>query len=320
MEQQIRAHWNTRTKPVGSLGRLEDLVTQYCLLRRELLPPRPVMGLYVFAGDHGVASEGVSAYPPSVTAQMMTNFAAGGSAVNVLGRHYGVTVEIVDCGVGRPTRNFVWEPALSSAELDGHLAAGKELARLAATRFTIVGVGDMGIGNTTAASAITAALLDLRAADVTGTGSGLDIDELSHKVRIIEKSLDFHGPSARRGRGVLETFGGHEIARLAGFLLGAAELRLPVMLDGFITTAAALAATRLDPAVRAGLFFSHCSSERGHRYLLDALAADPFLDLNLRLGEGSGAMLALGLLDAGWRLYSEMASFDSAKISPRVAP
>jgi nicotinate-nucleotide--dimethylbenzimidazole phosphoribosyltransferase len=273
------------------------------------------MGHYVFAGDHGVTVEGISAYPSKVTAQMLQNFEQGGAAINVLARHFGVAVEVVDCGVGRPTRNFSRERALTPEQMDEHLAAGQGLAREAADKFTIVGVGEMGIGNTSAASAITAALLSLRAVDVTGAGSGLDGDGISHKVRVIERALELHGSDCRYGRKALEFFGGHEMARIAGFLIGAAELRLPVMLDGFITTAAALAATRMDPRVRSPLFFSHCSTERGHRLLLDALAAEPLLDLGMRLGEGTGAVMALGLLDAGWRLYSEMASFDSANIS-----
>ncbi len=319
LEQQIQARWNSRTKPVRSLGRLEDIVTQYCLLRGDALPPRPVKGLYVFAGDHGVCEEGVSAYPSAVTAQMVANILAGGAAVNALARHHQVSVELIDCGVGRPTRNFARESALSQEQLDRHLQAGVQLAHEAKERFTLVGVGEMGIGNTTSASAISAALLGMRPIDVTGPGTGLDYDGVAHKVRVIERALERHQLSSHDARGVLEAVGGHEIARMAGFLIGAAQAHLPVMLDGFITAAAALAACRLDSTVRANLSFSHLSEEKGHQFLMDAMAGEALLDLGLRLGEGTGAILGMSLLESAWRIYAEMASFESARVSGPLA-
>jgi nicotinate-nucleotide--dimethylbenzimidazole phosphoribosyltransferase len=276
------------------------------------------MGLYVFAGDHGIVAEGVSAYPMQVTAQMVTNFRAGGAAVNVLARQYGVALEVVDCGVGRPTKNFLREKALGEAELETHLRLGHEMAVRAAEKFTMVGVGEMGIGNTAAASAMTAAMLGLRAVDVTGRGAGIDNDQLALKIRTIDRALERHRIKSSDGRAALLAFGGHEMARMAGFLIGASAVKLPVMLDGFITGASALAACRMDLAARPGLFFSHQSAERGHRFLMDAMAAEPLLDLGLRLGEGTGAVLAMGILEAGWRLYAEMASFESAGVSGKV--
>ena len=315
LRSEIDARWNSRTKPLGSLGRLEDLARDYCLIRGELLPRCERLGVYVFAADHGIADEGVSLYPKAVTAQMVANFQAGGAAVNVLARQHGVSVEIVDAGVGAGTKNCAYEAAMTAAECDARIETGRAAARLAAGRFDLVGVGEMGIGNTTSAAAMLAALEGLSGPEVAGRGTGLDDEGVAHKARVIDTALDLHRLNGAGAMRVLQCVGGFEIAAMSGFLMEAAALRLPVMLDGFITAAAALAAVRMDPSTRATLFFSHRSAERAHRLLLDALDGDPLLDLGMRLGEGSGAILGMHLLRCAVALYRDMASFESAQVS-----
>ena len=315
LAKQIDARWNSRTKPLGSLGRLEDLARDYCLVRGESVPKLERRGLYLYAADHGITDEGISLYPKEVTRQMLANFEAGGAAVNVLARQHGVEVQIIDAGVGTGTKNFAREPAMSKAECDAQIAAGREDAREASSKFDLVGIGEMGIGNTTSASAMLAAITGRSGVEVAGKGTGLDAQGVRHKAEVIDLAIEHHKLSLAPARMVLETVGGFEIARMAGFLMEAHRLKLPVMLDGFITGAAALAAVRMEPQTRGILMFSHRSAERAHGLLLEELDGDPLLDLGMRLGEGSAAILGMHLLVCAMRLYLEMASFESAHVS-----
>lgn len=311
----VNAQWNSRTKPVGSLGRLEDLAREYCLMRGEVLPRIEKQGLYLFAGDHGITEEGVSLYPKAVTAQMLANFQAGGAALNVLARLHGVNVHIVDAGVGKGTRNFAREAAMTDQECADRLAEGREDARLAGEVYQLVGVGEMGIGNTTSAAAILAALGGYSGAEVAGRGTGLDADGVGHKAQVIDAALALHELRGATPQRVLACVGGFEIARMTGFLLECARLHLPVMIDGFITSAAALVAMKIEARARDFFFFSHQSAEKGHRLMLELLDGDPLLELGMRLGEGTGAILGMHLLHCAMKLYEEMASFESAAVS-----
>lgn len=315
LAKTIDARWNSRTKPLGSLGRLEDLARDYCLVREEALPELERLGLYLYAADHGITAEGISLYPKEVTRQMLANFEAGGAAVNVLARQHGVKVQIIDVGVGEGTKNFAREAAMSPAECDAHIEAGRDDAREASRKFDLVGIGEMGIGNTTSAAAMLAAITGRSGSEVAGRGTGLDDNGVRHKAKVIDAAIAHHKLSHAPARQVLETVGGFEIARMAGFLMEAQRLKLPVMLDGFITGAAALAAVKMEPQTRGVLFFSHRSAERAHGLLLEELDGDPLLDLGMRLGEGSGAILGMHLLVCAMRLYIEMASFESAQVS-----
>lgn len=315
LQVEIDARWNSRTKPLGSLGRLEDLAGEFCMIRGEALPRCEKLGVFIFAGDHGIVEEGVSLYPQAVTAQMVANFRAGGAAANVLARAHGIDLEIVDAGVGAGTKNFARFEAMSVGECEAQIEAGGELARVAAGRFDLVGVGEMGIGNTTSAATMLAAIEGLSGPEVAGRGTGLSDAGVAHKARVIDAAIETHGLRGAGAGRVLQCVGGFEIARMAGFLIEAAKLRLPVMLDGFITAAAALAAVGMAPGTRAALLFSHRSTERGHRLALEALDGDPLLDLGMRLGEGSGAMLGMHLTRVAVALYREMASFESAQVS-----
>lgn len=313
--ESIESRWNSRTKPLGSLGRLEHLGRDFCLMKGEALPELSRMGLYLYAADHGVTEEGVSLYPKEVTRQMVANFEAGGAAVNVLARANGVTVKVIDAGVGEGTRNFSREHAMSPQERDERIAAGRADAREAASNFDFVGVGEMGIGNTTSAAAILAAIGGHSGYEVAGRGTGVDELGVKWKGEVIERAIATHQLRGARPAEILAAVGGFEIARMAGFLMEASRLRLPVMLDGFITGAAALVAVGMEPAARETMFFSHRSAELGHGMMLKLLGGDPMLELGMRLGEGSGAILGMHLVSCAVKLYREMASFESAQVS-----
>lgn len=320
-----------KTKPPGSLGRLEELACTLASIRgtADLEPPKKA--LVVMAGDHGVAAEGVSAFPQEVTAQMVLNFARGGAGINVLARRAGARVVVVDMGVkgelpsipevrsvrvGPGTRNAALGPAMTEEEAVRALEAGIELAgELADAGIGLIGIGEMGIANTTSASALTAAYTGAGAAEVTGRGTGIDDVRHAHKVSVVERMLRANPVDSWDGLRTLATLGGFEIAGMAGVVLGAAARRVPVLADGFIATSAALAAVRLSPRARYALIASHQSVEGGHRHLLRALEARPLLDLGLRLGEGTGAALAMGLVDAAVAVLREMATFESAGVS-----
>jgi nicotinate-nucleotide--dimethylbenzimidazole phosphoribosyltransferase len=317
-----------KTKPRRSLGRLEDLACQIAAIRGMACPPLPRPALVVMAADHGVSDEGVSAYPAEVTAQMLANFARGGAAINVLARQVGARLLVVDLGtrtevpgvlgrrVGPGTRNFTRGPAMTRDQAVQALETGIGLAgELAEDGVDLIGLGEMGIGNTTAASALTAALLALPPAEVTGRGTGIDDDGWRRKVEAVRRALEVNRPDPADPLGVLAALGGFEIAGLAGLALGAGGGRLPVVVDGFIAGVAALVAARLCPPVAAHLVAAHRSVEVGHRAVLAALGAQPLLDLDLRLGEGTGAALALPIVQAALRLLHEMATFAAAGVS-----
>ncbi|NDY42354.1 nicotinate-nucleotide--dimethylbenzimidazole phosphoribosyltransferase [Dissulfurirhabdus thermomarina] len=329
---EIQAHLDNLTKPRGSLGRLEELALRYCLIRGERRPALPAKAVFVFAADHGVTEEGVSAFPREVTYQMVRNFLAGGAGINVLARHVGAEVHVVDIGVDhdfpelpglirrkvRPgTRNMARGPALTREEAEAAVLAGAELASGAADRgIGLLATGEMGIGNTTPSSALTAVFCGAAPAEVTGRGTGIDDEAHRRKVRVIERALEVNRPDPADPLGVLAAVGGLEIAGICGLVLGAAARGVPVVIDGFISTAGALVAAAMAPAAAGYMFAAHQSVEVGHRKQLERLGLRPVLDLDLRLGEGTGAALAMGLIEAGLKIYLEMATFDGAQVSP----
>jgi nicotinate-nucleotide--dimethylbenzimidazole phosphoribosyltransferase len=323
-----------KTKPPGSLGKLEPLALQLARIQQCDRPrvERPVM--IVFAADHGIAAEGVSPYPQAVTAQMVANFLAGGAAINAFSGVAGCTLEIVNAGVATPlpasaqridlpiaagTRNFAHAPAMSPAERDAALAAGAaRVHHHAALGTNVIGFGEMGIANTSAAACVMSRLLDAPLDACVGRGTGLDDAGLAHKRAVLSGALARH-PDARAPLDVLATFGGFEIAMMTGAFLAAAALRMTVLVDGFIATSALLVADALAPAVRDYCVFSHVSNEAGHRRMLAHFGAEPLLALDLRLGEGTGAALALPLVRAAAAFLGEMASFDAAGVANRDA-
>jgi len=319
---RVQARWNNLTKPPGSLGQLELLGARYALIRGEEMPRLASKAMYIFCGDHGITAEGISAFPSEITRHMVSNFLRGGAAINVLCRHYGIDTTIIDCGVngdcapgvvdcriGRGTANFARGPAMTRAQAERAIENGVRMGRECAGRYDIAGVGEMGIGNTTAASALMCAFCGVKPAEAVGRGTGLDDEGVARKARVIEAALALHAPKPDDPLGVLAALGGFEIATMAGFLLGAAASRLPVVVDGFIACSAALAAAAIDPAVKGALFFAHCSAEAAHRALLDYLSVRPMLDLEMRLGEGSAAAIGINLLECAIKLYREMATF-----------
>ena len=332
--RRTQALLDEKTKPRGSLGRLEELAVRIASARGEEVPAPPVKAVVVMAADHGVAAEGVSAYPPEVTAQMVANFARGGAAINVLARAAGAEVVVVDMGVRAPvslagvldrrigpgTASFTAGPAMTRAQAVAALEAGIELAReLAARGVTLLGAGEMGIGNTTAASALSACLLGIPPDDLTGRGTGVDDAGLARKRDAVRRAVALHAAPGLDPVDALARVGGFEIAGLAGLVLGAAERRIPLVVDGFICSAAALAAVRIAPAAAGYLVLSHRSAEPGHRLVAEALGLRPLLDLELRLGEGTGAALAMPLVDAAIRILREMATFAGAGVSKRAS-
>jgi nicotinate-nucleotide--dimethylbenzimidazole phosphoribosyltransferase len=333
---EARSHLDGLTKPLGSLGRLEQIAAQMFALRDGAACTGMKKAVYVFAADHGIAAEGVSAYPSEVTRQMVENFLAGGAAINVLARLNGATVHVVDVGVNadlsghanllhhkvrRGSRNMLREAAMSEPEVTVALAAGATLADTAAAAgVELLAIGEMGIGNTTAASAITAGLAGLPVAVVTGRGTGLSDAAYTHKQAVIAAVLERHllvgeASAASRPLELLRCVGGLEIAAMTGMMLAAAAHRIPLVIDGFISTAAAAVACALAPNARDYMFAGHRSQEPGHRILLERLALRPILDLDLRLGEGTGAVLAMPVIEAAVRLYNEMATFSAAGVS-----
>ncbi|THI91550.1 MAG: nicotinate-nucleotide--dimethylbenzimidazole phosphoribosyltransferase [Nitrospira sp. CG24A] len=330
---QAQTRLDRLTKPVGSLGRLEELAAWYVMITGEMKPKVPRGAVFTFAADHGVTVEGVSAYPSAVTPQMVLNFLRGGAGVNVLARHVGIEVRVVDIGVAFDfesapglmhrkvmpgTKNLMVEPAMSLAQAEQALQVGIELATEAAHEgIGLIGTGEMGIGNTTASSAITAAMTRRPVSEVTGRGTGINDAGHAHKIDVIQRALAFHRLDSAAAMEVLAKVGGLEIGGLAGLMLGAAAARIPVVLDGFIAGAAALIAVGLEPRCKDYLIASHQSVERGHRAILDYLGLKPLLDLDLRLGEGTGACLGMSLVFAAIKILTEMATFDEAGVSER---
>ena len=314
--ERVQARLDAKTKPRGSLGRLEELAVRIASIVGEENPRRLEAAVVVAAGDHGVAAEGVSAYPQEVTRQMVANFESGGAAVSVLARQAGARVVVVDAGVGRPTGNIAVGPALSRDEAEGLIARGRaDAARLRADGVRVVVPGEMGIANSTVAAALASVLTGADPDEVCGPGTGLAAEGVAHKVAVVRRALAANPVDAADGAGVLAALGGRELAYLAGLVLGAHEARMVVLLDGFISSTAALAATRIDPAVQASLIAAHRSPEPGHAHVLAALDLRPLLELDLRLGEGSGGALALPLLAAALAILDEMATFEAAGVT-----
>jgi nicotinate-nucleotide--dimethylbenzimidazole phosphoribosyltransferase len=329
--ERARLRLNSLTKPLGSLGRLEEIAARLVTIREEEFPECSNKVIFTLAADHGVTEEGVSAYPKAVTRQMVLNFLSGGAAINVLCRQLGVEVVVVDIGVDadtddldglvqlkvrKGTNNMATGPAMSRAEACRALQAGIELsARAQRDGKQLVGTGEMGIGNTTAASALTAVLCGKSVAEVTGKGTGLDDVALLRKIDVIERSIHLNQPDVSDPIDVLAKLGGLEIAGLAGLALGAAARRMPVIIDGFISTAAAAVASAMEPRVKHLLFAAHRSTEPGHDALLKLLGLEPILQLNMRLGEGTGAALAMPIVESSAKLMKEMATFSSAGVS-----
>ena len=334
-QRAARQHLDSLTKPVGSLGQIEAVAAQYVAWREEEVPTISGKAVYVFAGDHGITDEGVSAYPREVTPQMVLNFLNGGAAINVLARQTGSDIVVVDVGVDfdfdgapgllhrkvrRGTRNFAREAAMTEAELNAALQVGIDLATEAAAQGrTLIALGEMGIGNTSAATAITAALTGLPIGQLTGKGTGIDEARRARKAQIIDNALHLHFGDFAGSRPepleILRCVGGYEIAAITGAVLGAAAKRIAVVIDGFICSAGAAIACALAPDARFGIIAGHLSQEPGHQALLDAMGVKPVLRLDLRLGEGTGAVLTFPLIEAAVRIDNEMATFGSAGVS-----
>ena len=334
LHTKAQTHLGRLTKPLGSLGKLEELATAYVTMTGELKPSIPRGMVFTFAADHGVTAEGVSAYPREVTPQMVLNFLRGGAGVNVLARHAGVVVRVVDIGVDydfktvpglihrkimHGTGNVMREPAMMREQAEQAVMVGIELATEAVREgIGLIGTGEMGIGNTTPSAAITAVMTGRPVEEVTGHGTGIQESDRAHKVRVIQRALDLHRPKPSDPIGVLAMIGGLEIAGLAGLMLGAAASRVPVVLDGFIAGAAALIAVGLQPRCREYLIAAHRSVEKGHRAILNHLGLTPLFDLDFRLGEGTGACLGMDLVCAAVKVYTEMATFEEAGVANKL--
>jgi len=331
MLKTAQAKLDNKTKPLGSLGRIEEFGRRVAAISGSMQPDLARKVIYTFAGDHGVVAEGVSAFPKEVTPQMVFNFLNGGAGVNVLAHHAGAEVRVVDMGVdfdfgatpglidrkiARGTKNLAKEPAMSRIEAIAALEAGITLALDAkAEGVAMLGTGDMGIGNTTPSSAIIAAFSGISVRELTHRGTGINDAALEKKIAAIEQGLSVNRPDPQDPLDVLAKVGGFEIAGIAGLVLGAAAAGIPVVVDGFISTAGALIASELHPCVKEYIFAAHKSVEIGHTFMLERLNAEPILDLGLRLGEGTGAALAMTLIEAGAKVLCEMASFTEAGVS-----
>ncbi len=333
LQARLRHKIDHKTKPLGALGLLEDLALQLGLIQRSESPALHSPQMVVFAGDHGIAAEGVSAYPQAVTVQMVGNMLAGGAAINVFARQHGFALQVVDAGVaaelpahpqlqprkiGMGTKNLCNESAMSRLEAQAALTAGMEVMQ--ALPGNIVAFGEMGIANTSPAALLLARLIGASIEDATGRGTGLDDAQLQHKRDVLTRALAHHPATQPLDAiGELAALGGFEIAMMAGAMLQAASERRVVLVDGFIAGAAALIAQALAPQVRDYLVFCHRSAETGHRLLLAHLQAKPLLELDLRLGEGTGALLAWPLVQSAASFLNEMASFESAGVSDKGA-
>lgn len=330
---RARIRLDSLTKPPGSLGRLEEIAAHLAGMTGQTAPQVSPATVLVVAGDHGVTAEGVSAFPSEVTPQMVLNFLRGGAAINVLSRAAGAQVRVVDAGVAadlahpdlivrkvrRGTGNICQEPAMTRAEAEEAIGHGLDLAQEEAARGTrVIALGEMGIGNTTPSSALLAAFSGRPPAEVVGRGTGVDDEGLKRKEEAVRRALALHAPDPTDPIGVLAAIGGLEIAVLAGITLGAAARRIPVVIDGFITGAAALVAVRIAPSAADYLIASHQSAEAAHGLMLELLNCKPLMALDLRLGEGSGAALALPLLEAAHRIMTEMATFGEAGVATAV--
>ncbi|MFO7952518.1 MAG: nicotinate-nucleotide--dimethylbenzimidazole phosphoribosyltransferase [Bacillota bacterium] len=328
--EKARGRIDILTKPPESLGQMEDLAVQLAGIYGDFFPCGSAKRVVVMAADHGVTEEGISAFPSEVTVQMVANFTRGGAAINVLCRHGDVEVEVVDIGVKADpqlpgvkrvrikagTDNFRRRPAMSRGEALQAIMAGVECADEAADAgIKVLATGEMGIGNTTASSAVMAALSGYETSLVVGRGTGLDDDKLLHKQEVVSGALKLHQPDRTDPLGVLSLVGGLEIAALTGLILGAARRRIPVVVDGFISSTAALTAVKMCPVVWHYLIPSHLSAEAGHTLLMDYLGLKPYLQMGMRLGEGTGAVIAMHLVEAAARVTLEMATFADAGVT-----
>jgi nicotinate-nucleotide--dimethylbenzimidazole phosphoribosyltransferase len=333
--QSARERQNQLTKPAGSLGRLEELSIQLAGISGKAIPTIKDKVIITMAGDHGVVAEGVSAYPQEVTPQMVLNFLAGGAAINVLARHIGARVVVVDMGVANDipttdeklirrrvalgTMNLVQGPAMTQAQAEESIQSGIDIALTEISKGAdIIGTGDMGIGNTTPSAAIACTFLNQHPKDVAGRGTGVDDEGLNRKISAIECGLKVNKPNSKDGLDVLLKVGGFEIGGLAGVMLGAASKSVPVMVDGFISTAAAMIAVSLAPECKNYLISAHRSREHGHGLMLDWLGLKPLLDLDMRLGEGTGAALGISFAEAACKILTEMATFGEAGVSEKA--
>ena len=320
---------NNKTKPLGSLGRLEELARQIGLIQKSTAMTIDQPTILVFAADHGVVAEGVSAFPQDVTWQMVENFLAGGAAINVFAKQTGCALNVIDAGVNHDfgaragltdrkiangTANFAVAPAMTADQCEAALAAG--MALVAEVEGNVIGFGEMGIGNTTAAAALMHMLTGIAVEQCVGAGTGLSAAGVAHKQKIIEQAVARHA-NVNAPLDVLATFGGFEIAMMAGAMLQGAALRKLLLIDGFIVTSALLVAARLQPAILDYCVFTHCSAEQGHQRMLAALDARPLLQMDLRLGEGTGCALAVPLLQAAVNFVAQMATFESAQVSEK---
>jgi nicotinate-nucleotide--dimethylbenzimidazole phosphoribosyltransferase len=332
------ARLDSLTKPPGSLGHLEELVRRYAAIRHDesVKPGRGAIA--VFVADHGVADEGVSTFPQAVTAEMLRNIAAGGAAISVLARRFGYELKVVDVGVktdtsanplagviyrriGAGTRNFLDGPAMTPDETTRALETGIEIAsELAKSGATLIGIGEMGIANSTPAAAILCALTAIPPDSMVGRGTGLDDAGVRRKIEVVARALELHRPAGgpASGESILAALGGFEIAAMAGVCIGGAACNVPVVVDGFIATAAAAVAEKFHPGLFDHLFFSHRSAEGGHALVLDHFKLRPILDLDLRLGEGTGAALAMNVIDSALDLLNNMATFEGAEVSGKL--
>ncbi|MCK9274489.1 MAG: nicotinate-nucleotide--dimethylbenzimidazole phosphoribosyltransferase [Syntrophales bacterium] len=322
------------TKPVGSLGKLEEIARRYGAIKKNLAPSTARKMIVAFAGDHGVTEEAVSAYPQAVTVQMVKNMCAGGAAVNVLARQAGADVTVVDIGVrydfspcerliakkiGHGTKNFTAGPAMSRGEALCALMTGIGLAGdFARAGYDMIGTGEMGIGNTTASSAVFAVMAGLPPEEVTGRGTGIDENMLKRKIEAVKKAIAVNRPDRSDPLDVLAKVGGYEIGGIAGLIIGGAARRIPVVVDGFISTAGALIALALKETAGDYLFFSHLSAEAGHKGMLDYLRQAPIMDLDMRLGEGTGAAMAMMVIESALLVMKNMATFKSAGVEEKI--
>lgn len=326
------------TKPQGSLGRLEEFAKQLVAISEKEMPDLDKKVVFTFAGDHGVADEGVSAFPKEVTPQMVMNFIHGGAGINVLARHAGADVVVVDIGVDydftdvsargnvplqirkvvNGTKNMRKGPAMTREEAEKCIRVGIDLAdEYAKKGYKIFGTGEMGIANTTPSSAITAVLTDKSIEEITGRGTGINNEVWKNKVQVIKDSIQVNSPDPSDPVDVLSKIGGAEIAGIAGLVIGAAANKVPVIVDGFISTAGALIAYLIEPKTKDYMFAAHRSREIGHNALLEKIGLSPILDLDMRLGEGTGAALAMMIIEAGLRIYKEMATFAEAEVAEK---
>lgn len=333
LEEEAQKRLDSLTKPPGSLGRLEEFARRLVAISGNVMPEIDRKVVFTFAADHGVTEEGVSAYPKEVTSQMVFNFLNGGAGINVLARHAGADVVVVDMGVDfdfgevpgllskkivRGTKNMRKGPAMTLREAEQCIEAGIGLAEEYADKgYGLFGTGDMGIGNTTPSAAIASVLTGKPVAEVTGRGTGISDAVLLNKIRVIEDSISRNRPDVKDPVGILAAVGGAEIGGIAGLILGAASRRIPVVVDGFISTAGALLAYSIEPHTKDYMFAAHNSVEIGHRVMLEEIGIKPILDLGLRLGEGTGAALAMLMIEAGLKIYKEMATFGEAGVSSR---